>query len=102
MIDNLYKSKQWERMRQSILRRDKYVCQYYKRYGKMVPATMVHHIFPVEEYPEYAFELWNLISLSNKAHEIMHDKIHDKLSEEGLRLQRRVALERGIELPESR
>lgn len=97
MNDELYKSKRWEKLRQSILRRDKYMCQYSKRYGKCVPATMVHHIFPVQEYPQYAFASWNLISLCSAAHEKMHSKSNDKLTAIGLELQRRTALKYGID-----
>lgn len=98
MNAKLYKSKRWEILRERILRRDKYMCQYSKRYGKLVPATMVHHIFPVEDYPQYAFEPWNLISLCDKAHDKMHDRNHDKLSAEGAALMRRVATAHGIEV----
>lgn len=98
MNDKLYKSKRWEILRDRILRRDGYMCQYFKRYGKAVPATMVHHIFPVEDYPAYAFEPWNLIALSNEAHEKMHDKIHNKLSATGMDLLRRTATKQGIRI----
>lgn len=84
-----YKSKQWKTLRGKILKRDKYICQYYKRFGKRVPATMVHHIYPADAYPEYAFKSWNLISLSNDAHELMHDRQTHKLTQIGMSLQRR-------------
>lgn len=78
-----YKSKRWEDKSKRILRRDKYTCQYFKRYGKMVEANIVHHLIPVETHPEYAFCDWNLISLSAKAHNIMHDRDGHKLTAEG-------------------
>lgn len=84
-----YKSKQWKTLRGKILKRDKYICQYYKRFGKRVPATMVHHIYPADTYPEYAFKPWNLISLSNDAHELMHDRNTHELTAIGRSLQRR-------------
>lgn len=84
-----YKSKQWKTLRGKILKRDKYICQYYKRFGKRVPATMVHHIYPADAYPEYAFKSWNLISLSNDAHELMHDRQTHKLTQIGMSLQHR-------------
>lgn len=100
MNDKLYKSKRWEILRDRILRRDKYMCQYSKRYGKHIPATMVHHVFPVEDYPQYAFEPWNLIALCDKAHDKMHDRNNGKLTAEGLALMRRVAMKNGIAMPE--
>lgn len=54
-----------------VMRRDGYMCQLSKRYGRAVPAEVVHHIFPVNEYPEYAYEPWNLIALSRMLHNII-------------------------------
>lgn len=84
-----YKSKRWQEKRAAILRRDKYTCQYYARYGKQREAVHVHHIFPADEFPEYAYSDWNLISLSKEAHNLMHDRTTGKLTAEGLKLQER-------------
>ena len=98
MNDKLYKSKRWEMLRQSILRRDGYKCQSCKRYGKLVQASMVHHIFPVEDYPEYSFATWNLTSLCDACHNKMHDKNNNKLSAKGMSLMERTALRNGVQL----
>lgn len=82
-----YNSKRWQRLRAKILKRDNYMCQYSKRYGRRIPATMVHHIFPVELFPEYQWCEWNLISLSNEAHNMMHDRDSHELTDIGLKLQ---------------
>ena len=82
-----YNSKRWQRLRAKILKRDNYMCQYSKRYGRRIPATMVHHIFPVEVFPEYQWCEWNLISLSNEAHNMMHDRDSHELTDIGLKLQ---------------
>ena len=50
---------------------------------------MVHHIYPVDEYPEYAYCLWNLISLSQSMHNTLHDRNTNKLTAEGVALMRR-------------
>lgn len=71
------------------MRRDGYRCQISKRYGKAVPAEVVHHIYPVDEYPEYAYSPWNLISLSRQAHNRLHDRVTGALTEEGILLLRR-------------
>lgn len=81
-----------------MLRRDGYMCQESKRYGKQVPATTVHHIFPASQYPEYQWCEWNLISLSARAHDLMHDRATNELTEKGLELQRRVARKQNISL----
>lgn len=84
-----YKARRWERLRAQVLRRDGYLCQLSKRYGKAVQADLVHHIYPVDEYPEYAFAPWNLISVSRAAHNKLHDRDSDKLTAEGVALMRR-------------
>lgn len=64
------------------------MCQLSKRYGKMLPAETVHHIYPLEQYPEYAFCDWNLISLTNERHNKLHNREDDSLTAEGIMLQR--------------
>ncbi|MDF2531626.1 MAG: hypothetical protein K0S47_3192 [Herbinix sp.] len=85
-----YKNKRWAHKRAAILRRDKYLCQESKRYGKAVEATTVHHIYPAEFYPELAHENWNLISLSGTKHNAMHDRDTHELTELGKQWQERV------------
>lgn len=89
-----YNSPRWRRLRASVLRdvirRDGApICQYLKRYGRRVEATHVHHIWPAEDFPEYAWESWNLIALSTEAHNMMHDRSTGKLTAVGERLRRR-------------
>lgn len=86
----IYKTKRWQELRLKILKRDKYMCQHSKRYGKRVDATIVHHIFPVDLYPQYAYKPWNLISLSNAAHEKMHDKTNHKITNTGKIFQQKL------------
>lgn len=84
-----YKSTAWQKKRAHILRRDKYLCKESLRYGKRVNAEIVHHIYPVKDYPQYAFCDWNLISLSNAMHEKMHHRETGELTALGKQLQRR-------------
>lgn len=72
------------------------MCQESKRYGKTEPATTVHHIYPLEFYPELAFVDWNLISLSDKQHNAMHDRVTHELTAVGLAWQERTRLD-GVE-----
>ena len=90
-IEQFYVSKKWKRKRNAILRRDEYRCQLSKRYGKNETAEVVHHIFPIEEYPQYALMNWNLISLSRTMHNTLHDRSTNKLTEEGINLMERTA-----------
>lgn len=70
--DSFYKSTKWKKKREKILRRDGYLCQHCKWYGKRTEAVTVHHIKHLEEYPELALEDDNLISLCNKCHNKEH------------------------------
>lgn len=96
ITDSFYRSKRWEEKRRKILRRDGYICQLSKRYGKMVQADTVHHIFPREYYPEYEWEDWNLISLSSAQHNRLHDRKTHELTEEGMKLLEKTAKKQGI------
>lgn len=91
-MNNIYKSKRWIKKRLKILKRDKYLCQFYCRYGKRIEANTVHHIYPVAEYPQYMWCDWNLISLSKTAHDKMHNRITGELTNLGLELQRRTPI----------
>lgn len=82
-----YKSKRWKTVRARILRKDGYQDMIAKRYGKTIEATVVHHIYPADQYPEYQWEDWNLISLSAETHNKMHHRDTRELTAEGQKLQ---------------
>lgn len=82
-------SGRWLRLRKSVLRQAGYRCQWAKRYGKREEATHVHHIWPAEDYPQFAWCRWNLIALSQGSHNAMHDRATGKLSAAGEQLRRR-------------
>lgn len=84
-----YNCDKWERKRLKILKRDRYLCQHFKRYGKRIDADTVHHIYPVELYPEYTYCDWNLVSLCNKAHNMMHDRKTHTLTKLGEELMKK-------------
>lgn len=88
----------WKKLREYVLRRDRYLDQIALRYGKRVEATIVHHIFPREHFPEYTYCEWNLISLSNASHNKLHVRDSHKLTAQGWELLKRTAKARGIEL----
>lgn len=81
-----YGSQKWKNKRAHILRRDGYVDQYAKRWGRTVEAVIVHHIYPAAIYPEYAWEDWNLISISRRTHELLEDRKTGELTEAGRKL----------------
>lgn len=97
--EKFYNSTKWERIRAVVLRRDGYRCQLSKRYGKIVQADTVHHIFPLDEFPEYAYELWNLISITNEKHNELHYRQTRELTEKGKELLLRTARKNNIPIP---
>lgn len=98
--DSWYQSPRWRRLRERVLRRDEYLDREARRYGVVREAEVVHHIFPRDEYPEYQWEAWNLISLSRQTHNEMHDRDSDELSEKGKDLLRRTCVRIGKPVPE--
>lgn len=97
--DSFYDSAKWHKLRDSVLRRDKYTDQVQKRYS-MVPveATLVHHIFPREYFPEFEYERWNLISVSARTHSKLHGFDKSTLSHQGMELLEQTAREYQIDL----
>lgn len=86
-----YKGWRWKHLRQSILRRDRYQCRECRRYGLAVNATVVHHAYPAEDFPEFAWCSWNLLSLCSACHNAMHDRETGALTDRGLAWRRRVS-----------
>ncbi len=84
-----YHSQRWQRLRARALRKAGHQCQWAKRYGRREPATTAHHIWPAEDFPQYAWEEWNLIALSQASHNAMHDRMTGQLTETGEQLRRR-------------
>lgn len=81
--DLLYKTKEWQELRERILERDHYECQRCNGrnvLGKPIKrirlrkANTVHHISEVKDMPELMMEESNLISLCHECHDIVHDR----------------------------
>lgn len=99
--DEFIWSEQWRRKAHSILRRDGYIDQYIlKTTGRMIEANLVHHILPRDEFPQYAMEDWNLISLNKQTHSRIIHTIKGKLTNEGRKLMMETAFKQGIKLHE--
>lgn len=89
--NSFYKTKKWQKKREIILRRDEYTCRECRRYGKTTKAQVVHHVFPIENYPQFRLNTNNLISLCVKCHENMHNKQTNEITEAGRRWQGKVS-----------
>ena len=78
-----YKSRRWKRKRLAILKRDGYLCQWCKRYGRTIEATTVHHIKHADEYPELAYVDDNLVSLCDACHNKAHPEKANIIRKQG-------------------
>lgn len=67
-----YKNKKWQKKRAAILRRDGYLCQECRKYGRKTEAVTVHHIKHADTNPELIYTDSNLISLCNSCHNKQH------------------------------
>lgn len=69
-----YHNNKWKKKRIRILKLDGYKCQIAKWFGRTEEANTVHHIYPVKDYPEYAYCNWNLISVSQASHNKLENR----------------------------
>lgn len=83
-----YSSAKWKKKRASILRLDGYKDVVAGWYGRTAEAQMVHHIYPAEDYPEYQWADWNLISVSYSTHKKLENHMTGGLTEMGRQLMR--------------
>lgn len=84
-----YMSPKWKRKREIVMRHCHYEDQEARRYGLCVSATMVHHIYPLKDYPMLGLQEWNLLPLSATSHNKMHDRLTDVIVGPGLYWQRK-------------
>ena len=52
-------------------------------YGPAKEAQTVHHIYPLELYPELALVNWNLLPVTFKAHNTFHNRIDNTITVKG-------------------
>lgn len=97
MSSKIY-GRKWTRLREHVLRRDGYRSQIAARYGRNVAADTVHHILPVEYFPEYMYCSWNLLSMSSKEHNAMHERDGHRLTSAGMELVYRLARARRMDI----
>lgn len=83
-----YNTQKWKKKRAKILRLDGYKDVIAGWYGRTEAAQMVHHIYPAEEYPQYQWEDWNLISVSFSTHKKLENPMTKGLTALGEQLKR--------------
>lgn len=64
-----YHSPAWRRIRRLALQQDRYLCQDCLDNRIAAKAAEVHHIKPLEQYPDLALDLGNLRCLCRDCHE---------------------------------
>ncbi len=93
--DVLYKTKEWQELRERILTRDHCECQRCNGHNdlgipikkiRLTKANTVHHIKEVKDRPELMLEEDNLISLCHECHDIVHDRTTHKFNKPKPRL----------------
>lgn len=71
--DSFYQSQTWRNKRKDILRRDNNECQVTKSKGGVCRTKLiVHHIKPLEFFPELALDDYNLITVTQSIHNVIH------------------------------
>ena len=83
-FDYSRKNKRWQNLRRLVIPSPATKCRECARYGKRNQATIAHHVWPAEDYPEFAYCLWNLLPLCSGCHDKMHDRITRKLTALGI------------------
>ena len=78
--DKFYNSRRWRKLAKEIKTRDNNECQQCKSRGYVGSADCVHHIIEIKVNPLLALTTSNLMTVCNKCHNIIHDKllIHNK------------------------
>lgn len=72
--DGFYQTHTWRKKRKEILERDNNECQVNKARGKVETGKLiVHHIKPLEYFPELAMDNFNLITVSHTVHNQIHE-----------------------------
>ena len=68
----LYHSRMWEQVRQTVKARAHGLDEVMWSQGKIEPGTTAHHIIPVEDRPDLKFDLLNLVWISAHTHKNIH------------------------------
>lgn len=99
-MQDFYESKRWKQKRKHILLRDRWIDQVAIRDGMKIEADTVHHILPREDWPQYQWCDWNLISVNGRlTHKgRLHERYSGKLTKLGRQLMRETALANGVKL----
>ena len=68
----IYSRSKWKELRKKILKRDNYQCVICGAKHSSKNKLVVHHIYPISSFPEFAIEEWNLVTVCEKCHKKLH------------------------------
>ncbi|MDT1933929.1 HNH endonuclease signature motif containing protein [Staphylococcus aureus] len=74
--NKFYHSTSWNQLRMKAYLRDNRECQHCKREGKAVKGQNVHHIKPIDQRPDLALDINNLITLCIDCHNKVHGRVY--------------------------
>lgn len=81
--NKFYQCQAWRNKRKEILNRDNNECQVTKSIGQVsTDKLIVHHIKPLEYFPELSMDDSNLITVSHTNHNIIHGLTLAKFNDE--------------------
>ncbi|NBI31241.1 HNH endonuclease [Chengkuizengella marina] len=82
-----YDSQTWKSCRKLVLIRDNYLCQLCIKQNKLTLADIVHHIEHLEDNPNLALDIDNLLSVCSSCHNKEHPE-KGKKKEQGKKSRR--------------
>lgn len=56
--NGFYDSRAWRRVRRQVLAMDHNECQICRARNRHTPGVIVHHVWHLDEYPEYGLSVW--------------------------------------------
>lgn len=75
---DFYKNDEWKRVKTLALIRDKGLCQWCLKEGKIKLADVVHHIVEVKKDWNKRLDMDNLVSLCHECHNRHHNRHHSR------------------------
>ena len=73
-VSPFYKSRAWRGLALKIIKMRHNECEMCKQRGRYTPAKLVHHVKPLKQAPELAYDSNNLMALCHDCHEAIHER----------------------------
>lgn len=88
---SLYHSRAWQLLQLAVKSRAQYLDEYVLYFEhRMTAGRIAHHIIPIDERPDLAYNPQNIIFVSDKTHKMIHDA-YAKGKEEKEKMQKKLA-----------